>query len=150
MAFDYAQYQSIKERIKEKVCLVPVTKTKPVSDIETAYAQGIRDFGENYVQELRDKQPLLPADIRWHFIGHLQSNKVKYIAPYVYMIQSVDSASLLQEIQKQAKKHNRVIQVLLQVHVAQEETKFGWNADELLVGYQVVIGRHGKMFLYKE
>ena len=131
MAFDHAQYQSIKERVKEKVCLVPVTKTKPVSDIETAYAQGIRDFGENYVQELRDKQPLLPADIRWHFIGHLQSNKVKYIAPYVYMIQSVDSASLLQEIQKQAKKHNRVIRVLLQVHVAQEETKFGWNADEL-------------------
>ncbi len=131
MAFDYAQYQSIKERIKEKVCLVPVTKTKPVSAIEAAYAQGIRDFGENYVQELRDKQPLLPADIRWHFIGHLQSNKVKYIAPYVYMIQSVDSASLLQEIQKQAKKHNRVIRVLLQVHVAQEETKFGWNADEL-------------------
>ncbi len=131
MAFDHAQYQSIKERVKEKVCLVPVTKTKPVSAIEAAYAQGIRDFGENYVQELRDKQPLLPADIRWHFIGHLQSNKVKYIAPYVYMIQSVDSASLLQEIQKQAKKHNRVIRVLLQVHVAQEETKFGWNADEL-------------------
>jgi len=132
MAFDSNKYQSIKVRVGERVQIVPVTKTKPVSDIEAAYAEGVRDFGENYVQELRDKQPLLPSDVRWHFIGHLQSNKVKYIASYVHMIQSVDSAALLQEVQKQAKKHNRVIRVLLQVHVAQEETKFGWDTDELV------------------
>jgi pyridoxal phosphate enzyme (YggS family) len=132
MAFDFIKYQSIKARVGERVQIVPVTKTKPVSDIEAAYADGVRDFGENYVQELRDKQPLLPSDVRWHFIGHLQSNKVKYIASYVHMIQSVDSAALLREIQKQAKKHNRVIRVLLQVHVAQEETKFGWDTDELV------------------
>lgn len=97
-----------------------------------AYAAGQRDFGENYVQELIVKQPLLPADIHWHFIGHLQTNKVKQIAPFVYCIQSVDSEKLLFEIHKYATKFNRTIRVLLQVHVAREETKFGWNPQELL------------------
>jgi pyridoxal phosphate enzyme (YggS family) len=92
---------------------------------------GQRDFGENYVQELVDKQTALPKDIRWHFIGHLQSNKVKYIAPFVQLIHGVDSFKLLKEINKEASKNNRVIDVLLQVHIAQEETKFGLNEEEL-------------------
>jgi len=92
---------------------------------------GQRDFGENYVQEMTGKQAQLPQDIRWHFIGHLQSNKIKYIAPFVYMIQGVDSYKLLAEIDKQAKKNQRIIQCLLQVHIAAEETKFGFNEDEL-------------------
>ncbi|MFC4261766.1 YggS family pyridoxal phosphate-dependent enzyme [Ferruginibacter yonginensis] len=111
--------------------LVAVSKLKPVSDIEQLYALGQRDFGENYVQELVEKQPQLPADIRWHFIGHLQSNKVKYIAPFVTIIQSVDSIKLLTEINKQAIKNNRTIACLLQVHIAEEQTKFGFNAAEL-------------------
>ena len=131
MAFNELQYHELKSALGSKVLLLPVSKTKPVADILSAYDCGIRDFGENYVQELREKQPVLPVDIRWHFIGHLQSNKVKYIAPFVYMIQSVDSASLLREIDKQARKHQRNIKVLLQVHVAQEETKFGWSPEEL-------------------
>jgi pyridoxal phosphate enzyme (YggS family) len=131
MAFNFDKYLAIQAAAGPGVSIIPVTKTKPVSDILEAYKLGVRDFGENYVQELREKQPLLPDDIRWHFIGHLQSNKVKYIAPYVHLIQSVDNAKLLFEIQRQAAKHNRVISVLLQVHVAQEETKFGWNPDEL-------------------
>src|SRR5690606_27070083 len=90
-----------------------------------------RDFGENYVQELVDKQSKLPGDIRWHFIGHLQSNKVKYIAPFVHLIQGVDSYNLLKEINKQALKNNRIIDCLLQVHIAQEETKFGLDVREL-------------------
>jgi pyridoxal phosphate enzyme (YggS family) len=113
------------------VTLVAVSKLKPVSDIAQMYAHGQRHFGENYVQELVEKQAKLPADIRWHFIGHLQSNKVKYIAPFVYLIQSVDSAKLLKEIDKQAAKNNRTINVLLQVHIAEEETKFGFNEAEL-------------------
>jgi pyridoxal phosphate enzyme (YggS family) len=131
MAFNFEKYLAIQAAAGPGVSIIPVTKTKPVSDILEAYKLGVRDFGENYVQELREKQPLLPDDIRWHFIGHLQSNKVKYIAPYIHLIQSVDNAKLLFEIQRQAAKHNRVISVLLQVHVAQEETKFGWNPDEL-------------------
>jgi pyridoxal phosphate enzyme (YggS family) len=131
MAFNFEKYLAIQAATGPGVSIIPVTKTKPVSDILEAYKLGVRDFGENYVQELREKQPLLPDDIRWHFIGHLQSNKVKYIAPYIHLIQSVDNAKLLFEIQRQAAKHNRVISVLLQVHVAQEETKFGWNPDEL-------------------
>lgn len=111
--------------------LVAVSKLKPVSDIEQLYALGQRDFGENYVQELVEKQPQLPADIRWHFIGHLQSNKVKYIAPFVTLIQSVDSIKLLTEINKQAIKNNRTIACLLQVHIAEEQTKFGFDAAEL-------------------
>jgi pyridoxal phosphate enzyme (YggS family) len=115
--------------------LVAVSKTKPVADIQALYDEGHRDFGENYVQELVAKQPQLPADIRWHFIGHLQSNKVKYIAPFVHLIHGVDSFKLLKEINKQATKHDRIIEVLLQMHIAQEETKFGldeWEVDEIL------------------
>ena len=113
------------------VALVAVSKTKPVKDILELYQAGQRDFGENYVQELVEKQPQLPAEIRWHFIGHLQSNKVKLIAPFVYLIHGVDSFKLLKEINKQAQKHNRVINVLLQIHISQEETKFGLDETEL-------------------
>jgi pyridoxal phosphate enzyme (YggS family) len=111
--------------------LVAVSKTKPVIDLLEMYALGQRDFGENYVQELVDKQAQLPDDILWHFIGHLQSNKVKYIAPFVHLIHGVDSMKLLKEINKQAAKCNRVIDVLLQMHIAQEETKFGLDEKEL-------------------
>lgn len=111
--------------------LVAVSKTKPVQEIMEMYQLGQREFGENYVQELVDKQSQLPADIRWHFIGHLQSNKVKYIAPFISLIQGVDSLKLLAEINKQGLKNNRVIDCLLQVHIAQEETKFGMNENEL-------------------
>ncbi len=131
MAFNVAAYQDIQERAGKGVTVVAVSKTKPAGDISSAYHFGVRDFGENYVQELREKQPLLPSDIRWHFIGHLQTNKVKYIAPFVHLIQSVDSAGLLAEINKQAVKNGRLISVFLQVHVAKEETKFGWDVSEL-------------------
>lgn len=114
------------------VTLVAVSKTKPASDIQALYDLGHRDFGENYVQELAEKQLVLPSDIRWHFIGHLQSNKVKYIAPFVHLIHGVDSHKLLLEINKQAQKNERVIQCLLQVHIAQEETKFGFDQAELM------------------
>ena len=121
----------IQELSSEKIQLVAVSKTKSVSEIKELYDLGQRDFGENYVQELVDKQAQLPQDIRWHFIGHLQSNKVKYIAAFVHLIQSVDSLKLLKEINKQAVKHNREIQCLLQVHIAEEETKFGFDENEL-------------------
>jgi pyridoxal phosphate enzyme (YggS family) len=111
--------------------LLAVSKTKSVEEIQLLYDQGQRDFGENYVQELTEKQALLPKDIRWHFIGHLQTNKVKFIAPFVYMIQSVDSLKLLLEIDKHATKNQRVILCLLQIFIAQEETKFGLNEEEL-------------------
>lgn len=125
-------YAELKELLnKSGTTLVAVSKTKPVEDIRELYELGHRDFGENYVQELVDKQPQLPHDIRWHFIGHLQSNKVKYIAPFVHLVHGVDSASLLREINKQGLKNNRVIDCLLQVHVAQEETKFGLDEKEL-------------------
>jgi pyridoxal phosphate enzyme (YggS family) len=113
------------------VTLVAVSKTKPASDIEEMYALGQLDFGENYVQELVDKQIALPKDIRWHYIGHLQSNKVKYIAPFVHLIHAVDSSKLLEEINKQALKNDRVIDVLLQMHIADEETKFGMDEVEI-------------------
>ena len=121
----------VQELSSEKIQLVAVSKTKSVSEIKELYDLGQRDFGENYVQELVDKQAQLPQDIRWHFIGHLQSNKVKYIAAFVHLIQSVDSLKLLKEINKQAVKHNREIQCLLQVHIAEEETKFGFDENEL-------------------
>ncbi len=111
--------------------LVAVSKIKPVAAILELYNLGQRDFGENYVQELLDKAPQLPQDIRWHFIGHLQSNKVKYIAPFIHLIHGVDSAKLLREINKQGAKIGKKISVLLQVHIAQEETKFGFDAQEL-------------------
>ncbi len=128
-----AAWQAISAELKDKnVILVAVSKTKPVSDIQALYDLGQRDFGENYVQELAEKQPVLPADIRWHYIGHLQSNKVKYIAPYVHMIHAVDSFKLLQEINKQAARHNRTIKVLLQLHIADEETKHGLNETGII------------------
>lgn len=115
------------------VTLVAVSKTKPVNDIKDLYDCGQRDFGENYVQELVEKQSHLPHDIRWHFIGHLQGNKVKDIAAFVHLIHAVDSLKLFTEINKQAKKNNRVIDVLLQMHIAKEDTKFGMDEKELLV-----------------
>jgi len=114
------------------VTLVAVSKTKSVEEIKELYDLGQREFGENYVQELVQKQTQLPSDIKWHFIGHLQSNKVKQIAPFIHLIQSVDSLKLLQEINKQATKNNRVIDCLLQVHIAQEETKFGFDETEVV------------------
>ena len=113
------------------VQLLAVSKTKSVDEIRVVYEWGQRDFGENYVQEMVAKQTTLPEDIRWHFIGHLQSNKVKYIAPFIYMIQSVDSFKLLMEIDKQAEKNRRTIYCLLQMHIAREETKFGLDEKEL-------------------
>ena len=115
-----------------KVTLIAVSKTKPVPDILEAYQAGQRLFGENMVQELVEKHDQLPADIQWHLIGHLQSNKVKYIAPFISMIQSVDSLKLLQEINKHAEKNNRVIDCLLQIYIADEETKFGLGFDEAI------------------
>lgn len=132
MAVNTEKYKEIIAELSEKkVTLVAVSKTKPNEDIQELYDLGQRDFGENYVQELVDKQPALPKDIRWHFIGHLQSNKVKYIAPFVHLIHGVDSFKLLKEINKQAAKCGRVIDCLLQVHIAQEETKFGMDAAEI-------------------
>ncbi len=125
-------YQKILSDARQhRATLIAVSKTKPVADIAALYESGHRDFGENYVQELAEKQPLLPEDIRWHFIGHLQSNKVKYIAPFVYMIHGVESLKLLREINKQGAKSSRKIKCLLQLHVAREETKFGLDEPEL-------------------
>lgn len=127
------QYNLLKEECAaHNVTLIAVSKTKPAVAIEELYAAGHRDFGENYVQELVEKEVALPQDIRWHFIGHLQSNKVKMIAPFVHLIHAVDSFKLLQEIDKQAAKNNRVIDVLLQLHVATEDTKFGMDENELM------------------
>lgn len=132
MPVNEAKYQEIQALCSvKKVQLVAVSKVQQIQDIKKMYDLGQRDFGENYVQELEAKFEALPKDIRWHFIGHLQSNKVKYIAPFVYLVHGVDSLKLLQEINKQAKKVDRVIPVLLQVHIAQEETKFGMDEDDL-------------------
>lgn len=116
----------------EGVALCAVSKYHPKEYIEEAYAEGQRIFGESVVQELRQKQPVLPQDIEWHFIGHLQTNKVKYIAPYISLIHSVDSIKLLKEINRQAEKHNRIIRVLLELHVAEEETKSGLTPEEAM------------------
>jgi pyridoxal phosphate enzyme (YggS family) len=113
------------------VSLVAVSKTKPISLIEDTYKLGIRDFGENKIQELVTKYETLPKDIRWHMIGHLQKNKVKYIGAFVHLIHSIDSLKLLKEVNKQALKHERVIDCLLQIHVAEEESKFGLKPNEL-------------------
>ena len=131
MGVNITKYKEILLELNGKATLVAVSKTKPVEELQTLYDLGQRDFGENYVQELVDKQTVLPKDIRWHFIGHLQSNKVKYIAPFVYLIHGVDSINLLKEINKEGAKNNRVIDCLLQVFIAKEETKFGLNEDEL-------------------
>jgi hypothetical protein len=132
MAVNKEKYQQINEELRlSKITLVAVSKTKPVEDILELYDLGHRDFGENYVQELVEKAERLPKDIRWHFIGHLQSNKVKLITPFIYLIHGVDSLKLLKEIDKQAEKSKRHIDCLLQVHIAQEETKFGFDENEL-------------------
>jgi PLP dependent protein len=124
-------YYAILKELPANVTLVAVSKTKPHEAILQLYQLGHRDFGENYVQELTDKYEQLPKDIRWHFIGHLQSNKVKYIAPFVELIHGVDSYKLLKEINKEAVKNSRIINCLLQVHIATEETKFGFDEQEL-------------------
>jgi pyridoxal phosphate enzyme (YggS family) len=132
MAINVDSYQQIKKSFGGKqVQLVAVSKTKPIEDIQGYYDMGQRDFGENYVQEFVEKVPALPADIRWHFIGHLQRNKVKLVIPHVYLIHGVDSERLLSEIQKEAAKANLRVNVLLQLFVAQEETKFGLDENEL-------------------
>ena len=132
MAVNLPLYRQILEELAPKnITLVAVSKTKPVEDILALYEAGQRDFGENYVQELVAKQPLLPGDIRWHFIGHLQTNKVRPIAPFVHLIHSLDSIRLLKEVDKQAAANNRTISCLLQVHIASEETKFGWSPAEV-------------------
>lgn len=132
MAINKEAYQQIIAELRAKnVDLIAVSKTKPVEDINEMYQLGQRDFGENYVQEMVDKASQLPKDIRWHFIGHLQTNKVKYIAPFVSLIHGVDSLKLLTEINKQAVKNGRRIDCLLQVHIAEEETKFGMDEAEL-------------------
>ena len=122
---------NIKSSLPENVTLVAVSKTKPVSDLMEAYEAGQRIFGENKIQEMTDKWEQMPKDIEWHMIGHVQTNKVKYMAPFVSLIHGVDSLKLLKEINKQAKKHNRVINCLLQMHIAEEQTKFGMNEQEL-------------------
>ena len=112
------------------VRLVAVSKFHPASAIEVAYAEGQRIFGESHVQELQAKQPVLPADIKWHFIGHLQTNKVRFIVPYVSMIEAVDSLRLLREINRQAERCGRTVDVLLELHIAEEETKYGLTLDD--------------------
>lgn len=132
MSINNEKYFQIKGQLEpQSVELIAVSKTKPNEDIEALYQLGHRAFGENYVQELVDKEASLPKDIQWHFIGHLQSNKVKYIAPFVHLIHGVDSEKLLQEINKQAIRQNRIIDCLLQVHIASEETKFGFDQESL-------------------
>jgi len=120
----------VRASLKDGVCLVAVSKYHPVEAVEAAYAEGQRIFGESREQELRVKYDTLPKDIQWHFIGHLQTNKVKYIAPYITMIEAVDSLKLMKEIEKQADKCGRVIDILLELHLAQEETKSGMTLEE--------------------
>ena len=124
-------YEEILGELGPDVQLVAVSKTKPVEDIRALYDLGQRDFGENYVQELVEKQKKLPQDIRWHFIGHLQSNKVKQVVSFVHLIHGVDSLKLLKEIDKQGQKTGKILNCLLQVHIAREETKFGLDENEL-------------------
>ncbi len=132
MSVNKENYSQLVENLTNKqVQLVAVSKTKPIEDILALYNLGQRDFGENYVQELVDKEAALPKDIRWHFIGHLQSNKVKYIVPFVHLIHGIDSFKLLKEVNKQAAKINRTVNCLLQIHIAEETTKFGFDEDEL-------------------
>jgi PLP dependent protein len=132
MSFNLKVYRLITcELDASNTTLVAVSKTKPVEDITQAYKAGQLDFGENYVQEVVEKHELLPKNIRWHFIGHLQRNKVKYIAPFIYLIHGVDSLKLLNEINKQGVSNNRRINCLLQLHISDEETKFGFLENEL-------------------
>lgn len=128
----------IKSQLPAHVTLVAVSKTKPVSDLIEAYNAGQRIFGENKIQEMTEKWEQMPKDIEWHMIGHVQTNKVKFMAEYVSLIHGVDSLKLLEEINKQAKKHNRIIDCLLQIHIAEEETKFGLNEEELNEIFEVL------------
>ena len=120
----------VRATVPSNVTLIAVSKTKPVSDLQEAYNAGQRIFGENKALEMRDKHQALPADIQWHFIGHLQTNKIKYIAPFVTLIHAIDSLSLLEAVNKEAAKNDRIIDCLLQFHIAQEETKFGLDIEE--------------------
>ena len=122
--------EKIRKTVPEGVVLVAVSKTKPVEDLQEAYDAGQRVFGENHALEMRDKHEVLPKDIDWHFIGHLQTNKIKYIISYVKLIHSIDTFNLLQAVNKEAVKHNVVVDCLLQFHIAEEETKFGLNMEE--------------------
>jgi pyridoxal phosphate enzyme (YggS family) len=131
MTITIDNFRGLLDRLGTGIQLVAVSKTKSAADILELYAMGQRDFGENYVQELVEKQRELPADIRWHFIGHLQTNKVKSLISFVHLIHGVDSLRLLKEIDRQAGLKGRVADVLLQVHIAKEETKFGLDAGEL-------------------
>ncbi len=132
MAFQIAEYHSIKKELESyQAQLIAVSKKKPIEDILEAIDTGQKNFGENYVQELVEKESHFKGNVNWHFIGHLQSNKVKMIAPFVTLIQGVDSFKLLQEINKEGKKIDKVIDCLLQVHIAQEETKFGFSEEEV-------------------
>ena len=120
----------VRATVPNDVTLIAVSKTKPVADLQEAYEAGQRIFGENKALEMRDKHQELPKDIQWHFIGHLQTNKIKFIAPFVSLIHSIDSISLLEAVNKEAVKNNRVIDCLLQFHIAKEETKFGLDIEE--------------------
>lgn len=122
--------EKIRKTVPEGVVLVAVSKTKPVEDIQEAYEAGQRVFGENHALEMRDKHEVLPKDIDWHFIGHLQTNKIKYIIPFTRLIHSIDTFNLLQAVNKEAVKHDRVVDCLLQFHIAEEETKFGLSMKE--------------------
>lgn len=133
--------QEIEKQLQNRARLIAVTKTKPVEMLEETYQAGFRRFGENKVQEMTAKHDILPKDIEWHMIGHLQSNKVKYIAPYVSMIHSVDQFKLLKEINKEGRKNDRVINCLLQIFIAQEETKFGLSETEATEILESEIGR---------
>ena len=130
--------RSIQASLPEKVTLVAVSKTKPVSDLMEAYEAGQRIFGENKIQEMTEKWEAMPKDIQWHMIGHVQTNKVKYMAPYVNLIHGVDSLKLLQEINKQAQKNSRIIDCLLQIYIAEEESKFGLDEKELETIFQFI------------
>ena len=140
----------IKQSLPQQVTLVAVSKTKPETDLMEAYEAGQRVFGENKAQEMTAKWSSMPKDIQWHMIGHLQSNKVKYIAPYVALIHGVDRSELLDEIEKQGAKNNRIISCLLQVHIAEESTKFGWNPQELVSWATKNSWRNIPMCAYKD
>jgi pyridoxal phosphate enzyme (YggS family) len=126
-----ANIEKIRQQIPSHVKLIAVSKTKPIEMLQEAYAAHQRAFGENKVQEVVNKYPLMPLDTEWHLIGHLQTNKVKYIAPFIHLIHAVDSIKLLETINKEALKNNRIINVLLQVYIAKEETKFGLSNEEV-------------------
>ncbi len=128
--------QNLKAQLPENVTLVAVSKTKPQSDILEAYESGQRVFGENKIQEMTEKYEALPKDIEWHMIGHVQTNKIKYMASFVHLIHGVDSFKLLKEINKQALKHNRIIRCLLQIKIANEATKFGMSNDDVLTLFE--------------